>query len=138
MRYHLDHGLPQSVCTSISIGDLPRARALLAAHPSAIHERGPHDFALLWYAAIGGGSVEAAELLLDAGVEVDQESQGTTALHWAADRGQLDLARFLAERGADVDALGYKFDRNGQRPIQLARESGHDDMVKLLEDLGAS
>lgn len=138
MRYHLDHGVPQSLCTSISVGDLPRARALLAAHPSAIHERGPHDFALLWYAAIGGGSVEAAELLLDAGVEVDQESQGTTALHLAADRGQLDLARFLAERGADLDAVGYKFERNGQRPIDLARESGHDDMVRLLEDLGAS
>jgi len=138
MRYHLDHGVPQSVCTSISLGDLARARALLASHPTAIHERGPHDFALLWYAAIGGGSVEAAELLLDAGVEVDQESQGTTTLHWAADRGQLDLARFLVERGANVDALGYKFDRNGHRPLQLALESGQDDMVKLLEDLGAS
>ena len=138
MRYHLDHGVPQSVCTSISIGDLPRAKALLAAHPSAIHERGPHDFALLWYAAIGGGSVEAAELLLDAGVPVDQESQGTTALHWAADRGQLDLARLLVEKGADVDAPGYKFDRAGQRPLQLARESDQHDMVKLLQDLGAS
>jgi ankyrin repeat protein len=138
MRYHLDHGVPQSLCTSISIGDLPRAKALLAAHPTAIHERGPHDFALLFYAAIGGGSVEAAELLLDAGVPVNQESQGTTALHWAADRGQLDLVRFLAERGADLDAVGYKFDRNGQRPLQLALESGEADMVKLLEDLGAS
>lgn len=138
MRYHLDHGVPQSLCTAISLGDLPRAKALLASHPSAIHERGPHDFALLWYAVIGGGSVEAAELLLEAGVEVDQESQGTTTLHWAADRGQLDLVRFLAERGADLDAVGYKFDRNGHRPLQLARESGQDDMVKLLEDLGAS
>src|SRR5262249_39074778 len=44
MRFHLDHGVPQSVCTSISVGDLPRAKALLAQHPSAVHERGPHDF----------------------------------------------------------------------------------------------
>ena len=138
MRYHLDHGVPQSVCTSISVGDLPRAKALLAKYPAAIHERGPHDFALMWYAAIGGGDVAAAELLLDAGVDVDQESQGDTVLHWAAVRNQLDLVAFLAEKGANLDAVGYKFDRAGQTPLQAARQAEHGDMVTLLSDLGAS
>jgi len=138
MRFHLDHGVPQSVCTSISVGDLPRAAALLAKHPAAVHERGPHDFPLMWYASIGGGDVEAAQLLLDAGVEIGQESQGTTVVHWAVRRGQPDLVRFLAEKGADLDAVGYKFDRNGQTPLQAAREAEDGDMVKLLSDLGAA
>ena len=50
----------------------------------------------MWYPAIGGGSVEAAELLLEYGTPVDQESLGNTGLHWAALRGHLDLTRFLA------------------------------------------
>ena len=137
IRYHLDHGVPQSLCTSLSVGDLPRARALLAQHPNAIHERGPHDFAPMWYAAIGGGSVEAAELLLEAGAEVDQGSQGTTALHWAAQRDHLDLMAFLVERGAALEQKGYNFDRAGHTPLQLARLRGRDAAAKLLLDLGA-
>ena len=137
-RYHLDAGLPQSLVTSLSIGDLARARALLAAHAGAIHERGPHDFAPLWYAAIGGGSVEAAELLLEHGTDVEQESLGTTALHWAAARGALDLIRFLADSGANLDAVGYKFDPAGQTPLQLATARGRDGAAALLRDLGAS
>jgi cytohesin len=137
MRYHLEHGVPQSLCTSLSVGDLGRAKALLAAHPAALRERGPHDFAPMWYSAIGGGSVEAAELLLDAGLEVDQESMGTTALHWAASRDHRDLMAFLVERGADPDAVGYKFDRNGQTPSQLARMRGRDGAADMLSELGA-
>jgi ankyrin repeat protein len=136
-RYHLDHGVPQSLVTSISIGDLDRARRLLAIHPNAIHERGPHDFAPMFYPAIAGGSVEAAELLLDAGCDVDQESQGTTGLHWAAAQGHLDLARLLVERGATIDAIGYNVDREGRTPLQSAQASGRDAMVRLLRDLGA-
>ena len=138
MRLLLDHGVPQSVATSLSVGDLGRARALLAAHPAAIHERGAHDFALFWYAAIGGGSVEAAELLVEFGADVDQESQYTTALHWAAQRNHLDLARWLIEHDADIDRVGYKFSRAGQTPLALAREQDHDDMVRLLKDFGAA
>jgi palmitoyltransferase len=130
--------VPQSVATSISVGDLARARALLTLHPGAIHERGPHDFALFWYAAIGGGSIEAAELLLEFGADLDQESLGTTALHWCALRGHLDLARFLVEMGAGIDAVGYKFDRDGQTPLQLAQARSQPEAARLLRDLGAS
>jgi len=133
MRYLLDHGVPQSVATSISVGDLGRARALLEAHPDAIHERGAHDFPLFWYAAIGGGSIDAAELLLEFGADVDQESQMTTALHWAAQRDHVDLARWLIEHGADIDRVGYKFGRAGHTPLALARERGNDDVVRLLK-----
>lgn len=138
MRYLLDHGVPQATTTSISVGDLERARALLRAYPEAIHERGAHDFPLFWYAAIGGGSVEAAELLLEHGADVDQESQLTTALHLAAQRNHLDLARWLVEHDADIDRVGYKFSRAGDTPLALARQRGNDEMARLLEDLGAS
>lgn len=137
-RLHLEHGVPQSLCTSLSIGDLARARAILAAHPGAVHERGPHDFPPLWYASIGGGSVEAAELLLAAGAPVDQESQLTTAVHQAASRGQVELLRFLAGRGADLERVGYKWSRAGHTPLAIAAERGRDAAVRTLRELGAS
>jgi hypothetical protein len=46
--------------------------------------------------------------------------------------------RFLAERGAELDAVGYKWNREGETPLAIARAEGHADVVKLLEDLGAS
>ena len=55
IRLHLDHGAPLSLPTAISLGDLDHARFLLQEDPLRVHERGPHDFALLWYASIGEG-----------------------------------------------------------------------------------
>ena len=137
MRLLLDRGLPMSVCTAVSIGDLGRARALLEANPGSVNERGPHDFAAMWYAAIGGGNVAAAELLLAFGAGVDQASRGTTALHQAAARGHRDLAAFLIERGADVSAVSYTFDRAGLTPLGLARARKQDSMARFLSDRGA-
>ena len=89
----------------------------------------------MWYASIGGGSVEAAELLLDHGAPVDQESDGTTALHWAARDGQLDLARFVLERGADPRAVGRSGESGGAAtPLDSARSSGNAAMVELIEE----
>lgn len=137
IRLHLDHGAPLSLPTAISLGDLDHARFLLDEDPLRVHERGPHDFALMWYASIGGGSVEAAELLLERGVPVDQESTGDTALHWAARSGQLDLIAFLAARGARLDAVGHKWDRAGVTPLQVALAAGRTEAARLLRDLGA-
>jgi ankyrin repeat protein len=137
-HYLLDLGVPMSLCTALSVGDLGRARAILRSHPGAIHERGPHDFAPMFYAGIGGGSVEAAELLLEHGCDVDQESQGTTGLHHAAMRGHLDLVAYLLEKGAQLDAVGLSVDRGGWTPLQAARERGTADVVRLLEQRGAT
>lgn len=138
IRYHLDNGAPLSLPTAVSLGDADHVRFLLDHDPRLVYERGPHDFAPMWYPAIGGGSVELAELLLSRGAPVDQESLGTTGLHWAVRRNALDLVAFLLERGANIDAVGYKFDRAGQTPLELARAQGRDEIVRLLVESGAS
>jgi ankyrin repeat protein len=119
-------------------GDAARVRALLSEDPQRIHERGAHDFALLWYTAIGGGRVELAELLLDAGAEVERQHHlGTTALHWAAMRGQVDLAALLLERGADPNRAGRKFGGTPETPLELALGRDQQDVAALLRDRGA-
>jgi ankyrin repeat protein len=63
--------------------------------------------ALLWAAA--KGHVRAAAWLLDHGAEVNRRAtfggpshgQGVTALHLAAQNGNMEMVRFLAQRGAD-------------------------------------
>lgn len=133
--YLLSKGAPCSLPTATMRNDVARVRALLKEDPLRVTERGAHDFALLWYTVIGGGSTEIAELLLQHGAKIErQDWLGTTALHWAAHFGDLDMAALFLEHGADVHRVGRKFDAKGQTPLQLAETP---EMAKLLRDHGA-
>lgn len=132
IRLHLDRGAPLSLPTALSLGDLDHARWLLQGNPRLVHERGPHDFPVMWYPAIGAGSVEAAALLLAHGADLEQDSGGETALHWAASHDQPDLLRFLLDEGANPQALSYRQDRAGQTPLQLAVAKGKAGAARML------
>jgi ankyrin repeat protein len=133
----LGHGAPYSLPTAVMRGDLAWTRRLLSEDALRIHERGPHDFALLWYPVIGGGRLELAELLLDAGAEVErQHFLGTTALHFAALGGQAEMVELLLDRGADPHRVGRKFDPAGQTPLDLAQSRGHEAVAGLLRARG--
>ena len=50
-------------------------------------------------------SVPKAKILLDAGAKVDfDDLTGRTALHWAADNGNVELCELLLSRGANPNA----------------------------------
>lgn len=138
VRALLERGAPYSLPTAGTLDDLEWARRLLAEDPRRVHERGAHDFAVMWYPAIGGGSVAMAELLLDHGADLEQESVGTTALHFAVRGGREELTEFLLEQGSDPDSVGRKFDANGQTPLDLAAERDLPRLTQLLEAAGAS
>jgi len=138
IRFHLDHGAPLSLPTAVSLGDLDAITFWLERDPLLVHERGAHDFPLMWYAALGGGSVEVAERLARHGVPVDQESTGSTALHLCVGRrDDLELARWLLERGADPEAVGYKWSRAGETPLALALAADNPKAAALLRGAGA-
>ena len=42
--------------------------------------------------------------------------RGMTPLHWAANRGRIDVARLLIKNGADIN----KADKSGKTPLDLA------------------
>ncbi|HXV75316.1 MAG TPA: ankyrin repeat domain-containing protein [Candidatus Polarisedimenticolaceae bacterium] len=134
----IEHGAAYSLPTAVMRGDLARARALLDEDPLRIHERGPHDFALLWYPVIGQTSTEMLELLLARGAEVErQHVLGTTALHFASLRGAVEMAELLIAHGADVNRPGRRFDATPETPLQLAEARGHQELVRLLRAHGA-
>jgi len=63
-----------------------------------------------------------------------KDPQGLTLLHWAADRGQVEMARLLLERD---DKLLDLQDSEGQTALHYAASCGHLDMVRLLLSSGA-
>ena len=72
--------------------------------------------------------------ILDCGADVNLiDSNGWTALHHSADKGDINMAQILLEAGADVNSYS-----NARRtPLHLAAASNHTDMVKLLIENGA-
>lgn len=59
---------------------------------------------------------------------------GWTPLHYAASKGQLEVAQFLITSGALVDSLNL----GGTTPLMMAVQSGNEYLVKLLLDKGAN
>jgi ankyrin repeat protein len=82
------------------------------------------------------GDLEAVRTLLKQGAEVNAaQGDGMTALHWAAEQGNVDMAKILVFAGAEVDAetrLG------AHTPLHVAAESGSGEVVKVLVDAGAN
>lgn len=57
-----------------------------------------------------------------------ENSQGCTALHWAARFNRKDAVKYLVERGANINARNIM----GMTPLHYAALRGHADMVELL------
>lgn len=61
------------------------------------------------------------------------DADGTTALHWAAHRGDLELVEQLLTSGAAASAAN----RFGVQPIALAAADGHASVITRLLEAGA-
>ncbi len=87
----------------------------------------------LHWAALNG-SVEIARMLIDAGADVNvQTNGGRTPLHWAARRGEVEIARMLIDAGADVNVQ----DEWGKTSLHYAAEYEQIEVIKMLLDAGA-
>jgi ankyrin repeat protein len=117
--------------------------------------------------AVAAGNQEIAGLLLDAGAKVEDGASGLTPLQFAASSGNVEMIRFLAKRGANVnhgaksgeqtallsaiygahpDAVQALIElkagvndrtKDGDTPLKAARKGDQDDIVKILLASGA-
>ena len=63
------------------------------------------------------------------GVNINgRDNQGRTALHLAAIRGHVEVAKLLLERGADAECT----DDDGWTPLRWAAANRCEEMVELL------
>ncbi|KAL7748064.1 palmitoyltransferase akr1 [Sorochytrium milnesiophthora] len=83
------------------------------------------------------GDLARLQRLLDSreATATTKDSQGITALHWAAINSQLECARVLLDRGADVNAIGGDL---AAPPIAWAARQGLVQMVELLHSRGGN
>ena len=80
--------------------------------------------------------VEQVQSLLRSGADVNAaQGDGMTALHWAAENGNADLARILLTAGADVDAVTRLGDFT---PLHIASKSGAQATVRVLLEGGSA
>ncbi|XP_076083802.1 uncharacterized protein LOC143054666 [Mytilus galloprovincialis] len=79
------------------------------------------------------GHLEICRLLIDTGCKIDiTENNGETALHWAANMGQLQITRCLVEQGG---ASPLVTTHQGKTPYDLAATSKWGQYEEVMEYL---
>jgi ankyrin repeat protein len=122
-------GAPVSTCTATVLGMAAFVRKLIATDAHCVRERGAHDFPLLFFTAFGKEQLETAQILLDAGADVNQNVGGVTTLHLSAQKGYVELARLLLARGAD---RRMRARRGGTSPLEMAEKANRTAIIDLL------
>lgn len=78
---------------------------------------------------------ERVRALIAEGADVNEaQGDGMTALHWAAERGNVKVAEMLVQAGADVAAVTRL---GAYTPLHLASQNGHGAVARLLLEAGS-
>jgi outer membrane protein assembly factor BamB len=84
--------------------------------------------------AAAAGDLAKVQELVAAGVPVDEPTRhGQTALFQAAEKGQLEVVRWLLDKGADAHVRERFF---GQSALDVATAAGNPEILRLLLDRG--
>ena len=81
------------------------------------------------------GDLEAVRTLLRQGADVNTaQSDGMTALHWAASNNDVEIAKALLYAGATVRSTTRL---GGYTPLHVASRGGHTEVARLVLEAGA-
>lgn len=82
------------------------------------------------HSAVAARSYAITKMLLDAGAEVNVKQQaGLTALHAAAQLGEIEIIILLLEHSADLNIRM----EGGKLPADLAEEKGYEEIAAILK-----
>ena len=85
--------------------------------------------------AARSGDLELVQTILDSDTTAIGMSndRGSTALHFAAENGHIQIVELLLDLGADLEAI----DVDGDTPLMCAAIGGHSEVFKMLLSRGA-
>lgn len=119
----------------------PRQAMVVSYAPTKIElllpgwDRRDYTFDDIHLDAFGGQVDRLRKDLADgAGVD-DKDSEGRTAMHWAATGDQVEAARYLLDHGASMEIGDTQF---GNRPLHEAVLLANERVVRLMLDRGAA
>jgi Ankyrin repeats (many copies) len=135
-RYLVEVGIEpdeRDLFAAVYEGDFDTVERLVADHPDFV-KRARHSIPNLIALAVSLGSADMIPSLARLGFDLNAtngmfSSQIAPALHQAATRGDLDLARLMLSLGADPNVR----DAFGRTALDHARDAGHDGVVALLD-----
>ena len=120
MRRMLTTGL--SICAMVALSLSTRAHAAPAGAAAFVE-------------AAMNGNRDAVRALLKEGADVNTtQADGMTALHWAAQKGDVELAKMLLYASANLKATTRI---GGYTPLLIASKSGDAAMIDTLTQAGA-
>jgi ankyrin repeat protein len=98
----------EQIIESARKGEVDRLTTLLDEHAEKLHLKVPPYEASLLFPAAQSGSLDAVDMLLKRGLDVNYREHGdnTYAMHWVAAQGNLAMVRKLADAGGDVIGEG--------------------------------
>ncbi len=105
LKAHIDSlTVDGQIIDAARTGNVERLRTLLDEHPHKLQMKVPPYDASLLFPAAQSGSLDAVDLLLARGLDVNYRESGdnTYALHWVAAQGNLAMVRTLVDAGGDV------------------------------------
>lgn len=125
---------PLTLAKAIIYHDVPEVAAALERGDDDINDYDEYGFSPMVEAAIFD-KYEVTKFLLRKGAQVDYPDMiGRTALHWAADKNHLRMARLLLEQGANPNAYG----KSKQPVLAFPLLRGQNEMKQLLLKAGAN
>jgi ankyrin repeat protein len=127
-------GIEPSVFEAAATGRVERVRELVKRNPDLVREYSPDGWTALH---LNFGNLEIVKVLLDKGADINAVSKNklsATPLQGAAAMQNLELARLLIARGANVNCRGEE----GVTPLHEAAGNGQIELVKLLLANGAN
>lgn len=112
------------------MGTQPICRQLLdkKAHANCMDPDKP-----VLHTAVSARDLETVQLLVDAGIGTETDTEDGTPLIVAAQNSDADIMRYLLEKGADVNHANTR----GETALFLAAENSHVDVVRILLEKGA-
>ena len=121
-----DAGFAVSTCTAALLGREDMVRAAVAADRRVVQERGAHDLPILAYTVFANEQTAIAAQLLKAGADPNARGFGQTPLHFAANKGYVEVAKLLLDNGADIKA-------GPVAPIDVATKKNQTKMMDFLK-----
>lgn len=136
----MTHALPKSVQDLLTQASGFMDQSLIESlqeNGFSLQHTTPHGQTSLMSAAVAGNELMVSRLLRDceAGLRDallhEQDTEGRTALHHAAQRGNSQTLVRLLKAGANVLVTTH----DGKTAGALARESGHTELADLLDGM---